>query len=131
MVRFVVDFARSRKWLFGAAWQFRLGFELRTVCLLLARLHCTLRARAPGAIAPHCARVLAFQACPSKPLLHGANVAQNCPHNTKSVEIQKKNPLAKTKKDAHDKKQNQDSGASVKFIMVQPFKTFAALSAAC
>ena len=58
-------------------------------------------------------------------------VAQNCPHNTKSVEIQKKNPLAKTKKDAHDKKQNQDSGASVKFIMVQPFKTFAALSAAC
>ena len=47
------------------------------------------------------------------------------------MEIQKKNPLAKTKKDAHDKKQNQDSGASVKFIMVQPFKTFAALSAAC
>ena len=36
-----------------------------------------LRARAPGAIAPHCVRVLAYRASLLRPLLHGANVMCN------------------------------------------------------
>ncbi len=40
-------------------------------------IHGMLRARAPGVVAPHSARVLAFRASLLRPLLHGGNVIRN------------------------------------------------------